>query len=125
MIEFSKQRREIFGFAFALMALGLAGTSAQAESKRPEDRGRGGSGGQGGDHGDDHTDGGDDHGDDHADGGGDDHDHSDGDDHGARGRGKGKGPKYRGGRSVGVVPGRRGQSLEQAVFKKGGKRWIR
>ena len=95
---------------FTLPALSIAqhtDTSGGHDS-HASDSGGGHSGGQHGRPTDRH-DGGDDHGDDH------DHDDDHGDDHGSGG--KGKGPKYRGGREALTVGAGRGHSLEDRVLK--------
>ena len=115
------EKRDILFGALSIIALaffnvepGEAQSHTSGGGTRKGDK-RGSSGGGGGhssgdDHGDEHSSG-DDHGDDHADG----DDHGSGTDHGSKG--KGKGPRYRGGRGVTTVSGTHGHSLEDRVLK--------
>ena len=134
MLESKLLRRDVLAYAGAFLGAlvapsGLA--SAQSHSKTPSSSsGKGGKGGKGGshadkggdDHGDDHSD---DHTDDHADKDADAHtdDHADKDtDHHTEtteSGGKGKGPKYRGGREVSQAASHgSGHALEDRVLQK-------
>lgn len=120
-------RRALIAAMAGLMASGQALAQSHSGGSGRGSGGRGGSGGgRGGSAGGGHTDGG--HTDDgHSDGGhtdGDSHDHTDGDtdshDHADRidQGGKGKGPKYRGGRDVNAPSERAGHMLEDRVLRK-------
>lgn len=91
----------------------VAQHSDEGETAHESGQGRRG-GGQGGRPDDPHS-GEDDHGDDHAGDDGEEHVDDHGDDHASGG--KGKGPRYRGGRQTASISVTHGSSLEERVLK--------